>query len=476
MSSEILSAIKQIANEKGISAESVLETIESALAAAFRKDFGNKNQNIKVEFDSKTGGTRVFDVKEVVENPPEEEDQEIEKEVIEKKIIVEEEKSKKEVSADKVNEADEAEEEEEIKKFNPRTQIGIDDAKKIKKTAKIGDELKTELEVPGEFGRMAAQTAKQVIIQKLREAERQTTFDEFKDKEHTIITGTVQRREGKLVLVDLGRATGLMLPDDQIRSENYVSGARFKFYISSVSIATKGPEILLSRTHPEIVRKMFELEIPEIDDGSIEIKAVAREAGSRSKIAVESKDENIDPIGSCVGQRGTRVQTIISELGGEKIDIIEWNENPEKFIINALSPAKISSVKLNEKEKTALVTVKSDQLSLAIGKGGQNVRLAARLTEWKIDIAEAKDDGEVEKVETETAKESAESVDRGETEEVPDKTKTKNKKLKKEDTEEEKKPAKKTRERTKNDKKKLKKKVVEKIKDAKKKLKKIKDK
>jgi len=273
-------------------------------------------------------------------------------------------------------------------------------------------------------------------------------------------------------LVDLGRATGLMLPDDQIRSENYVSGARFKFYISSVNMSTKGPEILLSRTHPEIVRKMFELEIPEIDDGSIEIKAVAREAGSRSKIAVESKDENIDPIGSCVGQRGTRVQTIISELGGEKIDIIEWDENPEKFIINALSPAKILSVELNEKAKTALVTVKSDQLSLAIGKGGQNVRLAARLTEWKIDIAEVKDDGEVEKVETEAKeqKDSATSLQDGE--QAVDKGKIKEKKkkdLKKGDEDKEDGRAKKDKE---DAKKKSIKKIVGKIKDVNKKLKK----
>lgn len=375
MASEILNAIKQIAEEKGISAEAVLETIESALAAAYRKDFGNKNQNIFVDFEPKTGGVRVYDIKEVVENPPSEEEWE---EIKEK--------------------AEEEGGEEELKRFNPKTQIGIDEAKKIKKGIKIGDELKVELEVPGEFGRMAAQTAKQVIVQKLREVERQTTFDEFKNKEGTIITGTVQRREGKVMLVDLGRATGLMLPEDQMRGEYYGPGSRLKFYVNSVNMTTKGPEILVSRTSAALAKKLFEIEIPEIEEGSIEIKAVSREAGSRSKIAVESKDENIDPIGSCVGQRGTRVQTIISELGGEKIDIIKWDENPEKFIINALSPAKISSVELKEKEKSALVSVKADQLSLAIGKGGQNVRLAAKLTGWKIDIAEAKDDGSLEKV------------------------------------------------------------------------------
>ncbi|MDD5043909.1 MAG: transcription termination factor NusA [Patescibacteria group bacterium] len=389
MSSPIYSAIKQISDEKGIPMEAVIETIESALAAAYRKDFGNRLQNIKVEFDAKTGGIKVFDVKEVVENPPEEE-------LIEEISEEEVKETTKEIAAPA-----EGEEKEEIKRFNPKTQIGIDEAKKIKKGIKIGEELVMDLEVPGEFGRMAAQTAKQVITQKLREVERQTVFDEFKSKENTIITGTVQRREGKIVLVDLGRTTAVMLPDGQIQSERYFPGSRFKFYVSSVAMTTKGPEILISRAHPEIVKKMFEIEIPEVDNGSIEIKAIAREAGSRTKIAVASKDENIDPIGSCVGQRGTRIQTIISELGGEKIDIIEWDEDIKKFISNALSPAKIISVEINEANKTAVVMVKSDQLSLAIGRGGQNVRLAAKLTGFKLDIAEAKEDGTVEKIESE---------------------------------------------------------------------------
>ncbi|MEI6378077.1 MAG: transcription termination factor NusA [Candidatus Falkowbacteria bacterium] len=371
--SDIISAIKQICEEKGLSYESVIATIESALAAAYRKDYGEKNQNIRVEYDPATNQSRVYDIKTVVEDlPPEEERPEGEEgdEVVAEEVPL-------------------AEGEEEGHRFNPKNDIEIKDALLIDPKLQIGDELKQELPTKDEYGRMAAQTAKQVIIQRLREAERDMVFGEFKDKEGEVVSGIIQRREGRIVLVDLGKATGVILPEDQIRGERYNHNDRIKVYVREVRSTPKGPEILLSRTSDEILKKVFYLEIPEVANGLIEIKAVAREAGSRSKVAVEAYSENIDPIGSCVGQRGSRIQTIIRELGGEKIDIIEYSENASEFIAFALSPAKISSVVLNEEQKRALVKVAEDQLSLAIGKSGQNVRLAAYLTGWKIDIVEA---------------------------------------------------------------------------------------
>lgn len=385
--SDITNAIKQICEEKGLSYEAVITTIESALAAAYRKDYGEKNQNIKVEYNPETNQSRVFDVKTVVEDVPEEELAEIE----EMEAAVEEKpKGKKEENKETtevVNEETPTEGEEEKRRFNPKTEIQISDAQKLSKKHKLGDEIKTELETHEEYGRMAAQTAKQVIIQRLREAERDMVFGEFKDKEHEVITGFVQRREGRVILVDLGKATGVVPPEEQIRTERYNSGERLKFYVKEVKITPRGPEIVLSRTSEEILKKVFYLEIPEISNGLVEIKAVAREAGNRSKVAVSAQNENIDPIGSCVGQRGSRIQTIIRELGGEKIDIIEYNEDAEIFIANALAPAKVEDVKLVTEERQAFITVKDDQLSLAIGKDGQNVRLAAHLTGWKIDIA-----------------------------------------------------------------------------------------
>ncbi|QQS60427.1 transcription termination/antitermination protein NusA [Candidatus Falkowbacteria bacterium] len=379
--SEITNAIKQICDEKGLSYEAVIATIDSALAAAYRKDYGEKNQNIKVEYNPETNGYKVYDIKTVVEDVPEEE-------------LLAAEEGNGEVSPKvdvKVTEhaavsSDDGVEEEKHR-FNPKTEIQISEAKAINKKYKLGDEIKTELETHEEYGRMAAQTAKQVIIQRLREAERDMVFGEFKDKEHEVITGFVQRREGRVVLIDLGKATGVVPPDEQIRGERYNSGERLKFYVKEVKITPRGPEIVLSRTSEEILKKVFFLEIPEISNGLVEIKGVAREAGSRSKVAVSAQNENIDPIGSCVGQRGSRIQTIIRELGGEKIDIIEHSEDVETFIANALAPAKVEDVKLVTDEHQAFITVKDDQLSLAIGKDGQNVRLAAHLTGWKIDIA-----------------------------------------------------------------------------------------
>lgn len=403
--SELSNTIKQICEEKGLSLEAVVGTIELALAAAYRKDFGEKNQNINVEFDIETGKSKVFDIKTVVEDMPEEdlesEDESIQEDAKPTKSESKEIKDKKDDDKKTEDIKSKEGEEEEERKFNPKTELQISDAKEKKKTAKIGDEIKTKLEVPGEFGRMAAQTAKQVIIQRLREAERDMIFNEFKEKEHEVISGVIQRREGRIVLVDLGRSVGILTGEEQIYNEQYKPGERIKIYVKDVKIGSKGPEIILSRTSDEILKKIFYLEIPEISNGLVELKSVAREAGSRSKVAVAATSDNIDPIGSCVGQRGARIQTIINELGGEKVDIIEYDEEPQKFIANALSPAKVINIDINEKDKKATVKVASDQLSLAIGKGGQNVRLAARLTGWKIDIKESKvektDDSEQEK-------------------------------------------------------------------------------
>lgn len=408
---EILQAAKQICEEKKISLESVVETVEAALAVAYRKDFGEKNENVKVDFDITTGVARVFDIKTVVtdekaelteklkeEKRAQEEAEELDKKPKQKKDKKESSKgatpaggqgsaSGGEVKPVKtVDESKSEDGEDKIERFNPKTEITLSDAKKIKKGATLEDEIKTEFFPPAAYGRMAAQTAKQVIIQRLREAERENIFKEFKQREGEIINGTIQRIEGRMVLIDLGQTTALLPPPEQVPRERYSPGQRFKFYVVGVNQTSKGPEIILSRSHPEMVAKLFSVEVPEIGNDSVEIKSIAREAGSRTKIAVFTNQRNIDPVGSCVGQRGSRVQTIISEVGGEKIDIIEWDEDSAKYITNALSPAKVLSVKLNDEEKTALVEVKEDQLSLAIGKAGQNVRLSAKLTGWKIDI------------------------------------------------------------------------------------------
>ncbi len=411
MASPIYQAIKQICDEKNIQPESVIETIEAALAAAYRKDFGTKNQNIKVEFNPETGDFRVFDIKTVVDDELaakyEEERKEREKRA--KEGVMEERKEREE----RTEKEGPVSGEEELK-FNPKLNIGLTEAKTIKKDAVLEEVIKTELEVPGSFGRMAAQTAKQVIIQKLREAERDTMYNEFKGKEGEIIQGIIQRWEGKLVLVDLGHVTALLPIEEQIEKEKYNPGSRMKFYLKEVTMTTKGPQVIVSRAHPEILRKLFTFEIPEVANGVVSIKAIAREAGSRSKIAVSTSDANIDPIGSCIGQRGTRIQTIINELGGEKIDIIEWSDDMQKLITNALSPSKISSIETNETEKAAVVKVKADQLSLAIGRGGQNVRLAAKLTGWKINIqGEEGEEAPAENAEEKKEDEKKEAVQEG---------------------------------------------------------------
>lgn len=432
--SPISSAIKQICEEKNISVESVIATIEAALAVAYRKDFGEKNQNIKVEFDQVTSGSRVFDVKTVVSD---ELYAETIKEEEERKRRKEAGEAEPEEKRPVVKEGEDQEEKKE--RFDFKTNIALSEAKKIKKDAELDEVIKQELFPPSSYGRMAAQTAKQVIIQRLREAERETLFKEYKGREGELLTGTVQRVEGRVVLIDLGRATGIIPPPEQIVNERYSPGQRIKVYLVSVNSTPKGPELIVSRSHPEIVKKLFTMEVPEISTGAIEIRGIAREAGSRTKIAVESKQKNIDPVGSCVGQRGTRVQTVIAELSGEKIDIIEYSDDPVTFISNALSPAKILNVKTNEEEKTALVEVKDDQVSLAIGRNGQNVRLAARLTGWKIDIvSERLEKPTVEEPKPEEPKKEDEKKEEEPLKEEP-KKEVKKEKKKKESKDEEKK-------------------------------------
>jgi N utilization substance protein A len=379
------SAITALCEEKGISKEKVIETIAAALAAAYKKDYGKKGQNIRAEFDEVSGGAKFFLVKEVVDETTRE--------------FVEETQNEPELGAQndtekmgarshaevRRNETEEAEDR--LPRFNPERDLTLEQAKKIKKKAVVGDIIETALPTESDYGRVAAQTAKQVIIQRIREAERDSMFEEYKNKEGEVISGVVQRVEGRNVFIDIGKSVGVLFPGEQIERENYRIGNRVKVYLEKVDAGTKGPGITLSRVHPEMVRKMFELEVPEIFAGTVEIKAIAREAGERTKVAVTSTEEGIDPIGSCVGQKGTRVQAVIDELGGEKIDIILWDEDPAKFISAALSPAKVLRAELNEKEKIAAILVPEEQVSLAIGKRGQNVRLAAKLTGWKIDIS-----------------------------------------------------------------------------------------
>lgn len=398
--SEITNAIKQICEEKKLDFDSVVSTIELALAAAYRKDFGQKNQNIKVKFNPETAHSKIFDIKTVVEDLPEEELAALEAEMENRALPK---------GAESEGRWEHVEGEEEKKRFNPKTEIQLKDAVLIKADAKIGDEIVMELPEPEDYGRMAAQTAKQVIIQKLREVERDMVFNEFKDKEHEVVTGIVQRQEGRLVFVDLGKAIGILPMEEQIPGESYPINGRVKVYVKEVRAGQKGAEVVLSRRSEEILKKVFYLEIPEISNGLIKIESVAREAGSRSKVAISTDSDNIDPVGSCVGQRGSRIQTIISELGGEKVDIIEYDEDPVKYISNALSPAKIMGITLDPDDRRAVVKVSPDKLSLAIGKSGQNVRLAAKLTNWKIDIIPYNEAEEAKAAEEAAAKEAAEA-------------------------------------------------------------------
>ncbi|MDO8424447.1 MAG: transcription termination factor NusA [bacterium] len=364
-------AINQIAEERGILAEKIWETIESAIAAAYKKEYGKKGQVIKAKLDRLSGQLQFWQVKKAVD---------------EKMIYSEEELAEmKEKRMEPVPEGVGLEAGEGKVRFNPERHIMLEEAKKENAQIKSGEDLETFLETREDFGRIAAQTAKQVILQKIREAEREGVLSEFKSKEGEIISGIVQRVEGKNVFFDIGKTLGILPKEEQIPGEFYRPGQRLKVFILKVEETPRGPVIFLSRAYPRFVSKLFELEVPEIAQHQVEINSIAREPGSRTKIAISSLAEGIDPIGAAVGQRGTRVQTIIQELGGEKIDIIQYSPEPEKYIANALSPAKVLEVKILPKNK-ALAVVPEDQLSLAIGKEGQNVRLAAKLTGWKIDV------------------------------------------------------------------------------------------
>ena len=369
--------MSQIAEEKGISQDQIVETLEMAIAAAYKKDYGKKGQNIKVKFDTKTGEIKVFQVFLVVD-----------KDMLKEEAPVTEEEAELEAERP-IAETEETTEDKKIR-FNPYKHMMVEEAQKIKKGAKPEDEIQIKLETHTDFGRIAAQTAKQVIIQRLREAEREVIFAEYKDKEGEVVSAIVQRIEGRNIFLDIGKAVGILYPEEQISGERFFIGQRLRVYILKVEKSPKGADIILSRAYPKLVSKLFSIEVPEISTGTVQIKSIAREPGSRTKIAVWTEEERVDPVGSCVGQKGSRVQTVINELGGEKIDIIEWDESTEKYIANALSPAKIISVEIDESKRIALVVVPEDQISLAIGQRGQNVRLAAKLTGWKIDVKSEK--------------------------------------------------------------------------------------
>jgi len=349
MNLELIEALNELEKEKGIDSEIIIEAIEAALVSAYKKNFGTQS-NMRVSIDRSTGEIKVFSRKTVVE----------------------------EVT-------------------NPKEEIALSEARKMDPRYELDDILETEV-TPKDFGRIAAQTAKQVVVQRIREAERDMVFDEYANREGDIVTGVVQRQEGKNVFIDLGKTEAILTQNEQMLGEQYKNQDRIKTLIIDVKKTTKGPQIMVSRTHPGLLKRLFELEVPEIHDGTVELKSVAREAGARSKIAVHSKNENVDPVGSCVGPKGLRVQAIVNELKGEKIDIVRWSSDPTKFIANSLSPAKVVSVDISQDEKTAKVVVPDYQLSLAIGKEGQNARLAAKLTGWKIDI---KSESQVQPIEAE---------------------------------------------------------------------------
>ena len=337
MSSQLLEALNVLEKEKGISRDVIIEAIEAALVSAYKRNF-NQAQNVRVDLNLESGSMRVFARKEIVDEV-----------------------------------------------FDSRLEISLDDAKEINPGYDTGDVVELEV-TPKDFGRIAAQTAKQVVTQRVREAERGIIYSEFADREEDIMTGIVQRQDGRFIYVALGKIEALLPVNEQMPNESYKPHDRIKVFITKVEKTTKGPQIFVSRTHPGLLKRLFEIEVPEIFDGTVEIKSVAREAGDRSKISVAAANEEIDPVGACVGTRGARVQAIVNELKGEKIDIVQWSEDPVTFVANALSPSKVLDVQVDEEGKATTVVVPDYQLSLAIGKRGQNARLAAKLTGWKIDI------------------------------------------------------------------------------------------
>lgn len=363
---QLLSVASQIAKEKELDLDKVVEIIEDSIAVAYRKEYGHKGEVIRAELDKKTGELKFWQVKEVVDKST---------------VLAEDEKGKEEEQTDLS-----LEDQPKLPRYHPEKHIWLEEAQAIKPGIDVGEKLESPLQPKDDFGRIAAQSAKQVILQKFRQAEKESVLKEYKSKEGQIVSGIINRFDRGNVFVELGRVSGIMFSSESIPGEHYRVNERMRFYVMEVQEDFRGqPGIILSRAHPQFVSKLFEMEVPEIAEGLVEIKASAREPGFRTKIAVETKSENIDAVGSCVGQRGTRVMAVTNELGQEKIDIIEWSEDPIKFIASSLSPAKAKSVEILSSSE-ALVLVGEDQLSLAIGSGGQNVRLAARLTGFKIDI------------------------------------------------------------------------------------------
>ncbi|KKP89130.1 MAG: NusA antitermination factor [Berkelbacteria bacterium GW2011_GWA2_35_9] len=388
--SQFMAAINQIVDEKGIDKKVVIEALESAIGAAYRKDYGKPRQMIKAIINQDSGEFEIVRIFEVIED--------------------------------------------DIEVENEEAQIFLKDAKKKKKSIKVGDEITEKLPYHDEFGRIAAQTAKQVIIQRLREAERDIVLEEFKQKEGELVSATIQQIEGKNIIINLGKTNGLMPGSEQIPGEYYRIGQRMRVLVKNVEDTVRGPKIILSRSDEKFVIELFKLEVPEVQSEAIEIKAIAREAGSRTKIAVATNEASLDPVGSCVGQKGARIQAILAEIGQEKIDIILWDDDPKNLIVNSMSPAEIEKVKLSKKEKRATVIVPEDQLSLAIGKNGQNVRLASRISGFEIDIPKGdklfkkSDAPKDQKFETDNNKTDASSDDLNKNEElIEEKTDTKNK-------------------------------------------------
>ncbi|BAB06135.1 transcription termination factor NusA [Halalkalibacterium halodurans] len=372
MNSEFMDALTTLEKEKGISKEVIIEAIEAALISGYKRNF-NQAQNVRVDVNRENGSIRVFARKEVVEEV-----------------------------------------------FDARLEISLDEAKGINPNYEVDDVVEIEV-TPKDFGRIAAQTAKQVVTQRVREAERGIIYADFIDREEDIMTGIVQRQDNRFIYVDLGKVEALLPLSEQMPNESYRHNDRIKAYITKVEKTTKGPQIMISRTHPGLLKRLFELEVPEIYDGTVELKSVAREAGDRSKISVHAENPEVDPVGACVGPKGSRVQTIVNELKGEKIDIVRWSEDPVEYVANALSPSKVVKVNVNEEEKTTQVIVPDYQLSLAIGKRGQNARLAAKLTGWKIDIKSESEAQELGLLEDEAASHETLALDQ-ETADQPEAT------------------------------------------------------
>lgn len=337
MNKEFILAVEELEKEKQISKDLLIDAIESALVSAYKKNYGT-SQNVRVNINRETGDIDVFMRKDVVEEV-----------------------------------------------YDPFIEVDVKEAQEIDPNYEIGDVIEYQV-TPKDFGRIAAQTAKQVVVQRIREAERGMIYDDYINRQSEIVNGIIQRISNDTIFINMGKTEGILAATEQVKGEHYEVNQRVKTFIMDVKKTTKGPQVYLSRSHPGLVKRLFELEVPEIQEGIVEIKSISREAGSRTKMAVFTNDENVDPVGACVGARGTRVQSIVDELFGEKIDIINWSEDPEKLISSALSPAKVEQVMINEEEKSATVVVPDYQLSLAIGKEGQNVRLAAKLCGWKIDI------------------------------------------------------------------------------------------